>query len=674
MKNYPSVRRAANRNVAGRKSRAVPGRSSSAAKPRGALSVRADWLFSKRVLLACLVLIAASAIVYAPVRHFGFVTWDDPQYVYANVHVAQGLTWQGVRWAFTSTESVNWHPVTWLSHMLDVQLYGMNAGPQHLTNLLLHILNTLLLFGLLYRMTGAWGRSVFVAGLFALHPLHVESVAWIAERKDVLSTLFGMLAMWAYVTYVRRPGWRRYLPVLVFFALGLMAKPMLVTLPFVLLLLDFWPLQRVELEGGVTPLVKEKLPLLALAAISSIVTFLVQLNGGAVLGLVRVPWALRLANALASYLAYIGKMLWPVRLAAFYPLGTSPPLLQACLGALLLIGMTLFAIRAGRRHGYLLTGWLWYVGTLIPVIGLVRVGDQSMADRYAYVPLIGLFLIAAWGAPDFVARWRYGRLALPVAAACILLTCAALANAQIGYWNGDTALWQHALDATADNYLAENNVGEILMKQGRTGEAIPHFVEALRIKPDCAEAQNNLGAVLMGQGKLDDAAQHFVEALRIRPGLADAQYNLGMVRLRQGKLDDAARHFIEALRIKPDVADAQNNLGAVLMEQKKLDEAAQRFGEALRIKPDLVEAQNNLGMVLTRQGKLDEAAQHFVEALRIKPDFAEAQNNLGAALMRQGKLDEAVQRFIEAVRLKPDFAEASRNLDRARAALSTGGR
>jgi Tfp pilus assembly protein PilF len=562
--------------------------------------VRADSLFSKRVLVACLILIAATVIVYAPVRHFGFVRWDDPDYVTDNVPVARGLTWQGAAWAFTSAHAANWHPVTWLSYMLDVQLHGMNAGPQHVTNLVLHVLNAVLLFGVLYRMTAAWGRSLFVAGLFAVHPLHVESVAWISERKDVLSTLFWMLTMWAYVIYVRRPGWRRYLPVAALFALGLMAKSMLVTLPFVLLLLDFWPLRR----AGWVRLVREKLPLFVLAALSSVVTFVVQRHVGAVAGFERFPLVLRLTNALASYLGYIGKMLWPARLAAFYPLSVRIPVLQASLGALLLTAVTIVAIRAGRRHGYFLVGWLWYVGTLIPVIGLVQVGRQSMADRYTYVPLIGLFLIAAWGAPELVGRWRYGRIALPAAAACVLLACAVLARAQVGNWSDSASLWQHALEVTEDNYVAHNNFGAVLLKQGETGEALPHIVEALRIKPDFADAHNNLGMVQVQQGKLDEAIPHFIKALRIDPDFAEAQYNLGTILVRQGKLDEAAQRFAEAVRIKPDFMEAQNNLGGVLMRQGKLDEAVQRLAEALRINPDSVEVRNNLRRAqAARQGK-----------------------------------------------------------------------
>jgi Flp pilus assembly protein TadD len=627
-------------------------------------SPRADSFLSKRVLLASAALIAAIVVVYAPVRHFGFVMWDDPEYVVDNGHVAQGLTWQGGWWALTSTDAFNWHPVTWLSHMLDVQLYGMNAGPQHVTSLFIHILNTLLLFGLLYFMTAALGRSMFVAGLFAVHPLHVESVAWIAERKDVLSTLFGILTMWAYVAYVRRLRWGRYWLVLVLLGLGLMAKPMLVTLPFVLLLLDVWPLQRVELgdAAGLLRLLREKLPLLALAAVSSVVTVLAQQSGGAVAGLERVPLSLRLANAPASYLAYIGKMLWPVRLAAFYPLGTSAPVLQASIGALLLIGVTILAIRAGQRHGYFLVGWLWYVGTLIPVIGLVQVGGQSMADRYTYVPLIGLFLIVAWGAPELVARWRYGRLALPAVAACVLLACATLAKAQVRYWTDTTALWRHALEVAEDNYLAHNNLGGILLKQGRAGEAITHFAEALRIRPHFVKAEANLGMALMEQGKLDGAEQRFVEALRIEPGLAEAHSGLGKALAGQGRLSEAIAQYTEALRLRPGDAETRHDLGKALAEQERVEEAIAQYTEALRLKANFAEAQADLGMALMWQGRVDEAAQHFTEAVRIKPDFAEAHAGLGNALAGEGRVNEAVAQYTEALRLRPGDAEAHNDL------------
>jgi tetratricopeptide (TPR) repeat protein len=606
---------------------------------------------SKRVLLACLVLIAATVIVYAPVRHFGFVLWDDQVFVTDNVHVVPGLTWQGVRWALTTGATANWHPLTWLSHMLDVQLYGMNPGPHHVTNLLLHVLNSLLLFGVLYYMTAAWGRSFCVAALFAVHPLHVESVAWIAERKDVLSTLFWMLTMWAYVAYVRRPGRKRYVLVVALFGLGLMAKPMLVTLPFALLLLDFWPLKRIELaearggrlaafrEQGAGPrqLVKEKLPLFVLAAMSSVVTVLVQKHAGALAGLASEPLSLRLTNAAAAYLAYTGKMLWPVRLAAFYPLGKSIPVLQASLGCLLLVDMTLLAIRIRLRCPYVLVGWLWYVGTLIPVIGLVQVGEQSMADRYTYVPLIGLSLIAAWGATELATGWRYGRRALPVVAGCVTLACAATARAQVRYWNGDVALWRHTLNVTTDNCRAHFYLGSALLAQGKLDEAIQHFSEALRLKPQFVEAWNQLGLTLMKQGKPDEAAPYLAEALRLKPQFVEAWNNLGLALMMQGKLDEAVPRFAEALRLRPDNATAHKNLGALLLRQGRLDEATRHLAEAVRLRPNDAEAHYDLGVALMLQEKFDEAVQQFTAALRIRPDLVEAANNLKLALAKQAK-------------------------------------
>jgi len=617
------------------------------------------------------------------VGRFGFVTWDDPVYVADNVQVARGLTWQGARWALTSTAAANWHPLTWLSHMLDVQLYGLNAGPQHVTNLLIHILNALLLLGLLYSMTGSLGRSTFVAGLFAVHPLHVESVAWIAERKDVLSTLFWMLAMWAYLAYVRRPALRRYLPVLLLFGLGLMAKPMLVTFPFVLLLLDVWPLQRldpgesdrsapaalVRRRPDLLRLVKEKLPLFVLAAISSVVTVLVQRHAGAVARPETGPLSLRLSNAAAAYLAYIGKMLWPVRLAAFYPLGTSTPFWQASLGVLLLIGVTALAIRMGRRHGYFPVGWLWYVGTLVPVIGLVQVGDQSMADRYTYVPLVGLFIVAAWGAPELAARWRPARFALPIAAVCVLLACAALARAQVHYWSDSIALWQHALDVTEDNYVAHTNLGLALAAQGRTGEAMTHFAEALRIKPNSALAQNNMGAALMRQGQPEEAARRFGAALRIQPGWADARLDLGeALAAMPGRLPEAIAQYREALRIDPSLAVAHYVLGnALAQDPSQTSNAAAEYEAAIRSKPDYAEARCALGDLLADlPGRLPDAIAEYQEALRIQPDYVDAHAHLGMALAAMpGRLEDAVVEYQAALRLRPDFLEVRYNLANA---------
>jgi protein O-mannosyl-transferase len=583
--------------------------------------------FSGQARWVCLALIAVNLIVYASVRHHDFVNFDDDDYVTANPVVLRGLTWHGVAWAFTTEHAVNWHPLTWLSHMLDVQLYGLDAGAHHLTNLLFHIGNTLLLFGLLHRMTGALGRSAFVAGLFAVHPLHVESVAWVAERKDVLSTLFWMLTLWAYIEYVKRPDLRqssrrRYAAVLLFFALGLMAKQMLVTLPLVLLLLDFWPLGRVGIgpnpAGGWAPardgwatagcLVSEKLPLLALAVASSIATFVIHQRGGAVIILSAIPLQLRIENALVSYVVYIGKMLWPAGLAVLYPYPQSLSAWSVAVAFVTLTGISVAVIWAAPRRPYLPVGWFWYLGTLVPVIGLIQVGDQTIADRYTYIPLIGLFIIVAWGAPDLLVRWPLRRvvlpkIALPAAACLVILACAITARGQLEYWEDSTTLWTHTLAVTTRNNIAHNNLGATLADQGKTDEAIAHYSEALRIKSDYADAHNNLGVALADQGKFDEAIAHYSEALRIKPGYSDAHSNLGIALADQGNLDEAIAQFTEALRINPDSAKAHNNLGVALASQGKLDEAIAQFTEALQVKPDYADARNNLELALARRGK-----------------------------------------------------------------------
>ena len=607
-------------------------------------------VFSGRALWISLALIATSVFIYAPVRNHDFVAWDDPEYVSENLHVAAGLKWEGVWWAFTTGHMANWHPLTWLSYMLGTQLFGLGAGAHLLANLLLHILNTLLLFGLLHKMTGALGRSAFVAALFATHPLHVESVAWVSERKDVLSTLIGLIALWGYVDYTRRPGRIRYLAVLLLFALGLMAKPMLVTLPFVMLLLDYWPLRRVGLgtdaqeapefasphqRYSVPRLVREKLPLLALAVICSVITFMVQRHAGAVSGLTKLPFGLRLANALVSYAVYIGKMLWPVHLSALYPLYRWAP--GAVLGcSLALVVVSIAVIWGARRHPYLPVGWLWYLGTLVPVIGLVQVGSQSMADRYTYVPLIGLFIVLAWGIPDLIPRWRFREILLPAAAGILILGCAITSRAQVKYWKNSMTLWAHALEINSDNDIAHNLLGDALAKQGRTQEAMAHYSKALRMNPDNAEAHNGLGLALANQGSWGAALAHYSEAIRLKPAFVDAHYNMGLALASQGRIEDAIGQYSEALRINPEFVNAHNDLGVALANQGKTSEAIFQFSEVLRLRPDNPDAHNNLGILLASQGRTDEAITHFVTAVRLKPDFAIARSNLQIALSKQG--------------------------------------
>jgi Flp pilus assembly protein TadD len=596
---------------------------------------------SERVLLACLLLTAAPLVVYAQVWTHEFVGLDDLGYIVNNPDVTAGLTARGVVWAFTTGQEGNWHPLTWLSHMLDVQLHGVRPGPHHLTGLAFHVANTLLLFGVLKQMTGKLGRSAVVAGLFALHPLHVESVAWASERKDVLSTLFWLLTMWAYVGYVRRPAVGRYGLTLALFALGLMAKPMLVTLPFVLLLLDVWPLGRsTGKTDGPSPgpsfidrraalrLVTEKVPFFALTLISSVVTFLAQQRAGAVAELHEHPLGARVANALLSYVGYLGKTFWPAGLAVMYPFPRSPSPWWVWGSLLMLAGVTGVVVRAASRSPYLAVGWLWYLGTLVPVIGLVQVGSQSMADRYTYVPLIGVFIMLAWGMPDLLARWRHRDVALPAVAGLALAACAVLAFVQVGYWKNSTALWTRAIAVTTDNFLVHYQLGTHLSKRGQSRDAVDHYREALRINPRYVAAHNNLGFALAGLGQHDDAIGHYTEAIRLLPTYPEARNNLALALAAQGKLDEAIREMREAVRIAPGRVESHFNLAALLRKAGQLPDAARHYSEGLRLQPGHADAHYRLGLVLVEQGSLDEAALSFERAVRLDPGFLRARRAL----------------------------------------------
>ena len=534
-------------------------------------------------ILVCLFLVLATLTVYFQVRNHAFVNFDDDLYVSENSYVQDGLTLKSITWAFTATDTANWHPLTWLSHMMDYQLYGMDSGRHHLTNIFLHVANTLLLFFVLRRISGNLWPSGFVAVLFAVHPLHVESVAWVAERKDVLSTFFWMLTMWSYVRYVERPGVKRYLLIVFFFILGLMAKPMLVTLPFVFLLLDYWPLDRFQfgqsdigrnsLQRSIgLRLALEKIPFFVLAAASSSLTFIVQEIGGAVAPLGGFSVNLRIANALVSYVSYMGKMIWPQNLAVFYPHPVLLPWWKVAGAGLLLISISLFVIRVWRRRPYLVVGWLWYLGTLVPVIGLVQIGRQAMADRYTYIPLIGISIIIAWGVPELLVKWRYKEIGLAAIAAVVFSVLMAITYIQVRYWANSITLFEHALEVTFNNYVAHDNLGSALYRKGRLDEAVGHYTEALRINPDYLEPHNNLGAALFRKGKIDEAICYFTRALRIKPDIAETHNNLGAALFQKGKIDEAIAHFQEALRIRPDYANAHNNLNSALAAKDRFDD------------------------------------------------------------------------------------------------------
>jgi len=578
----------------------------------------------RREALICLVLVVIVLAVYWQVKDHEFINYDDNVYITDNPQVQSGFTSKTVGWAFTTTQAGNWHPLTWLSHMLDYLLFGLNPWGHHLTSVFLHMINSILLFLLLRWATSAIWPSALVASLFALHPLHVESVAWVAERKDVLSTFLSFATILAYINYVKLPKKRNYLLVLLLFTLGLMAKPMLVTLPFILLLLDYWPLNRFqfrqehgsaddnssessEVSGEKFPVLRlmaEKVPMFILSGISSAITLWAQDKAGALSGLEIVPLKWRMANALVSSVAYMGKMIWPRDLAVFYPHPeNSLPIWQAALAGFFLLSVSIVVIRLATRYKYGLVGWLWYLGTLVPVIGLVQVGEQAMADRYTYIPLIGLFIVVAWGLADLGKENRRRRNLLIGSVISLLLVLALSSWQQARYWRNSVELFEHTLRVTTNNYVAHYTLGNALALQGNLVGAMVHYKEALRIKPNHAEVHNNLGNALALQGNLAEAVAHYKKSLHIDSRQGKTHRNLGVALDRQGEYEEAIGHYLEALRLNPQDAQSHNNIGVTLAEQGQLEEAIAHFSEALKINPNFTEAQRNLENGLRLVGK-----------------------------------------------------------------------
>jgi len=558
----------------------------------------------RMVLGVCIFLAVIVWVVFGQTLHHEFVNFDDDYYVYENPEVAHGLTLPGIVWTFTHVYANNWHPLTWISHMLDCQFYGLNPGGHHLTNILLHTTAVILLFLILRQMTGALWRSAFVAAVFAIHPLRVESVAWVAERKDVLSGVFFMLTIGAYVRYARCP-WSpaRYGLVVFLFALGLLCKPMLVTLPFVLLLLDYWPLNLVapspdRRNHSPIPrrLILDKLPLLGLAAASSLVTLFAQKE--AIQSFEQIPLPLRVDNALISYVTYLGQMFWPSGLAVLYPFpANGRPLSEVIPALVLLLSITMGVFLLRKLRPYLLTGWLWYLIMLVPVIGILQVGIQTNADRYTYLPQIGLYLLLTWAAAGLCAEWRHRRAVLGGCSAVILAALIFCAHTQTSYWRNSESLWTHTLACTSDNFTAHNNLGNALLQKGKIPEAITNFQQALQIKPDYAEAHYNLGNTLLQKGKVDEAISHYQQALLIKPDYANAHNNLGTALFQKGKVDEAISHYQQALLIKPDYANAHNNLGNALRKKGNIEEAIVHYQKALELeqaagRQDIVERLN----------------------------------------------------------------------------------
>ena len=563
-----------------------------------------NFLFNRRrEIIICIFLIAASLVVYWQITNHEFINYDDGLYVTENLHVKAGLTFESIKWAFTTFHASNWHPLTWLSHMLDYELYGLNPMGHHWTSLQIHLTNTLLLFFILQYMTGAIWKSAFVAALFALHPLHVESVAWVSERKDVLSAFFGMLTILAYIRYVKKRNFFRYFLIFILLSLGLMAKPMLVTLPFVLLLLDFWPLKRLKFSLNQTSvllvLIKEKIPLLMPAVISSILTLIAQQNV-ALKTLEIFPLQTRIANALISYTSYICKAIWPLHLTIFYPhQGNSISLWYAFGAGLMIAGSLFIAVNTSKKYPYISVGLLWFLVTLLPVIGIIQVGDQAMADRYTYIPLIGIFIILAWGGSDLLKKWTNKKIVPAILAMSVLLVLTMQSFLQAAHWKNSNTLFENSIKVTENNWLAHNNLGIALLGKRELDKAIFHYKKALNIKPDTLGAIKNLGVALSEKGDFKEAAQYFTKAIVINPEDWDAHYKLGRILENQGKFNRAIRHFEEVIRINPDYAQAYNEIGIILAQKGKLQKSNEFFLKAIQLEPDYKEAMNNL-LILKR--------------------------------------------------------------------------
>jgi len=582
--------------------------------------------------------VVATLALYNPVNRHPFVNYDDDRYITENPHVHNGLTWRTITWAFTATEQGNWHPLTWLSHALDYQLFHQNPAGHHFTSLLIHAANAVLLFLFLMYATRRLGPSLFVAALFALHPINVESVAWVAERKNVLCTFFFFATLIAYCWYARQPDWRRYLVFAGLFVLGLMSKPMVITLPFVLLLLDYWPLGRIR--GGradataapLSKLVVEKLPLIALSAASAVITMQAQRAGGAMRSTAQFSLAVRLENAVMAYAMYLWKMIWPSHLSPIYPHpGDSLAGWQVGTSALVLLAVTAVALKFRARR-YLLTGWLWFLGTLVPVIGLVQVGDQAMADRYAYIPLVGIFIMIAWRIADLADSKQIGLVVRVIPAACVLLALSFATNRQLGYWSSNYDLWTHAVAVTGRNFIAQDNLGGALLWLGKTDEAYLHFQAAAEINPLDPMSRSNLGAYLQEHGHMAEAIEKYnrVITLTSDPGLLAATYaNLGAAYRKLGEDEKARTSYDQALQLNPNQYNVYLGLGELLEKQSRLDDAISNYSKAVELRPTdtgfLL-----LGRALERTGRRSEALAAYQAALKLSPEMPEAQHAVDA--------------------------------------------
>jgi protein O-mannosyl-transferase len=615
----------------------------------------------RQVVRVCVFLVLAVLAVFGQSAHFAFVNYDDDFNVFENPFVAKGLSGPAIAWAFTHQQLSNWIPLTTLSHMLDCQLFGLQAGGHHLVNVLWHAANAVLLFLVLRQMTGSLGRSAFVAAVFALHPLRAESVAWVSERKDVLSGFFFILTMGAYVRQARHPTRAGYVALILLFALGLLAKSMVATLPLVLLLLDYWPLGRMRNRETFLGLVREKIPLFVLAAAACLATALVP---GLVVNVHRLPFLQRLGNAVVSCVVYVRQSVLPMRLACLYPYAPDGEPIWKVIGALAVVTGISAAVVVGRKKNpWLLTGWLWFLVMLLPVLGLVQISfDAAHSDRYTYLPGIGLVLAVTWALADWSRRWNHRMVILGALSSVVIGVLAVLGYVQTSHWRDSETLWSQALNCTSGNRFAHYNLGLALFAKGQKEEAIAHFRTAVEISPDYAEARNNLGLALLDKGEKQEAIAQYRQALDTDPSYNKARYNLASALAQLGQLDAAVAQYRQALQVEPDFIMARNNLGAALEQLGQTDEAIAQYRQALEFHPNDLIVLNNLGLALAKKGQLDEAVASYRQAIEINPGYADIYGNLGVALSRKGEIRQAMDCWQQCLSLKPNQAGVENNL------------
>lgn len=624
-------------------------------------------------LIVFTVLTALVIFIYGQTVGFGFINFDDNQYVYENPFVFTGLSWTTIKWAFSEFHSANWHPLTWLSHQFDATLFGLNAGAHHATNVIFHLINSILAFIVFQIYTKSFWKSAVIAALFAVHPMHVESVAWISERKDVLSTMFWLLTMWTYFGYVEKGKNRNcYLLTILLFILGLMAKPMLVTLPFVLLLMDYWSLERLKNLKDLKPLIIEKIPFFVLSAASSYITILAQKSSGAIQNLEALPFQTRIINAVSAYAKYIISLFYPVNLSVWYPYNENFSVLEIAGSVILLIAVTAFCLWQVKKRKYLIVGWLWFLGTLVPVIGLVQVGAQPMADRYTYLPYFGLFIMLVCGLAELFDYLKINRKAVLLLSIVVVLILSFISFRQTSFWKSDETLYAHSLSVTQDNYLILQNYCHFLMLKDRLDEAEKLCRDSIEVKPRYAEAVNTLGIIQFKRGQYAEAAESFGKTLEIAPGYKEIYFNYSNALSLSGKPVEAEEQLAKAIVFTPPNAnpvvwiETLSNLAAAYGKAEKFENAAENYTRILQIAPERADIRANYALTLYKLKKLDEAQDQIEYSIRQNPDLPDSYNNYGLILLEKNEKEKSAEQFEKALKLKPDFKQAEENLKKAK--------